>query len=186
MVMQERFQHGGNGFTLLELLMIIIVVVVLFGLLFPGSATPRETTRRVVCMNNLKQLGVALKLYCDDYAQPLSSPASTDLSPYIGDAWKVLWCRSDSSKQPARNAAEFTTNPSLHCSYWYSPSKMSTQGLPTPVIWDRGVCKPGTPWPKESPHKGDGGHILWSDGQVIWGPKFPTNVVPCERVVRFE
>ncbi len=50
-------------FTLIELLVVIAIIVVLIALLLPGLQNAKERGKRVVCMNNLRQIGAGLTLY---------------------------------------------------------------------------------------------------------------------------
>src|SRR5262245_10888121 len=54
-----------RGFTLIELLVVIAIIAVLIALLLPAVQAAREAARRAQCINNVKQIGIALHNYHD-------------------------------------------------------------------------------------------------------------------------
>src|SRR6266536_2206230 len=60
-----------TGFTLIELLVVIAIIAILAAILFPVFARARESARRISCASNLKQLGVAVQMYAQDFDEVL-------------------------------------------------------------------------------------------------------------------
>lgn len=64
----RRFRFAAQqGFSLVELLVVIAVIGLLAGFLFPAIQTSRETARRMSCLNNLHQIGIGMLAYHDVY-----------------------------------------------------------------------------------------------------------------------
>jgi prepilin-type N-terminal cleavage/methylation domain-containing protein/prepilin-type processing-associated H-X9-DG protein len=65
-----------SAFTLIELLVVVAIISILAAILFPVFARARENARRASCMSNLKQIGMALMQYTQDYDEMYPRMAS--------------------------------------------------------------------------------------------------------------
>jgi len=85
-----------RGFTLIELLVVIAIIAVLIALLLPAVQAAREAARRAQCVNNMKQLGIAIHNYHDQMSVfPLGAMATNPSQGWgawdnNGFTWRVL------------------------------------------------------------------------------------------------
>src|SRR5258708_6765205 len=64
---RAHLMQGRRAFTLIELLTVIAIIAVLAGLLLPVFASERGKAREITCVSNLRQIGLAIKMYDQDY-----------------------------------------------------------------------------------------------------------------------
>ena len=105
-----------QGFTLIEVLVVLVILGVLAAILWPVLSRARAMARKAVCVTQISQLYQAVKMYSDDYDRTIV-PARTKaphtgtlgitwcilLQPYI-KCEEILICPDDPSPQPSKNS----------------------------------------------------------------------------------
>ena len=74
-----------NGFTLVELLVVIGIIALLAAILFPVFASVRQKARQTTCLSNLKQAGLAISMYAQDYDEHY--PSGVDAPQHYTYLW---------------------------------------------------------------------------------------------------
>jgi prepilin-type N-terminal cleavage/methylation domain-containing protein/prepilin-type processing-associated H-X9-DG protein len=111
-----------KGFTLIELLVVIAIIAILAAILFPVFAKARATAKKAGCQSNLKQLGIAMQTYVQDWDEkyPIAYGSGDafkkvyldypeKLYQYTGD-WSVFRCPLQQDIYPGYHTINFLVN----------------------------------------------------------------------------
>jgi prepilin-type N-terminal cleavage/methylation domain-containing protein len=70
-----------RAFTLIELLVVIAIIGILASLLLPALGRSKEQAHKATCLNNLRQMGISIKLYADDQQGKFPTKQVFDIDP---------------------------------------------------------------------------------------------------------
>ncbi len=159
-----------RAFTLIELLVVIAIIAVLIALLLPAVQQARESARRTQCKNNLKQLGLALHNYHDNYQMfPLAiGPSVWDSCGTAGTAsagtcaWRGF--SAHTMMLPYIDQAPLYNSLNLNMKYDDAPNntaalraKLAAFRCPSDSIYPGGATEPGNNYVMSA-----GPSVFWS------------------------
>jgi prepilin-type N-terminal cleavage/methylation domain-containing protein/prepilin-type processing-associated H-X9-DG protein len=138
-----------KGFTLIELLVVIAIIAILAAILFPVFAKAREKARQASCLSNMKQFGIGILSYAQDYDEKLVlyyqyNPYAINLrwwgdmiQPYVKN-YQLLSCPSGSWPYGSLRMAG-DPNP-LICSYAIPAISHDATHTVIPTLWATGLA----------------------------------------------
>jgi len=94
MVKATVTKGNARGFTLIELLVVIAIISILAAILFPVFARARESARRASCLSNMKQIGLGIMMYVQDYDEKYPPAQITEADTPPG-GWQGSWAQSN-------------------------------------------------------------------------------------------
>lgn len=150
------------------------------GLFLPTLGRAHEVARRVNCLSNLKQIGLAIAAYADTdryHRCPLDGnpPTLVGSLRLLNGVYtaRILCCPSDRGRHPEADFSKLTTS---NISYSYVPNLIwNPNHADSIVALDRiDVTSAGSHWPQTSNHGDAGGNVLFSDGTVRFVKTLPS------------
>ena len=187
-----------DGFTLIELLVSIAIIAILTLMLMPVMARVREAGRKVVCMSNLRQIGIACVMYAEDYNNCLPKwnypydivipgkvyknyPWSKCIRPYISESDPMYGAPDDPTICPSRAHASIMpatrgSPQNYNCNYAYFFGPQIRLGQVTNPYYPGQRFNPSTTY-----LCGDATHFSWSSYGQYWYGEGQTGMVSRDR-----
>ena len=115
-----------RAFTLIELLVVISIIALLIALLLPALGNAREVAKAARCLSNLRQSGIALRVYAEDYRGDIYRDVSNWVAPLLGRGYLTT---GDAGVCPTKTPFKYNGNADIYgirIDYFGNPAKYST------------------------------------------------------------
>jgi len=177
-IMRYPSKRLGGGFTLIELLVVIAIIAILSSILFPVFSKSRERAQQATCLSNLRQIGMVLLMYAQDYDGLFPAPRRSPNYPenwydgpqrmmesYLDNKWSIANCPSANDSPGTSNPNDYDLLAGMSAAFYsnYIPRDV-TNPSNWPLVGDYASPSGST---YKSNHK-DGANWCLVDGHAKW------------------